>query len=126
MSTVLRLSDNTELTLFETPQQVTAFADGQSRTGISFKVVASSSVTAESVNTLVNNSQKTATWSIVTDDTVAGTYSDYTVLAAGVTLNSGNLLFTLCKKTDLEIAQETQANAIAYAQSALLATQMRI
>ncbi|WP_312694131.1 hypothetical protein, partial [Caproiciproducens sp.] len=95
MSTI-KFANGTELPLASTPEQVTVFADGQSRVGYKVKITPSSTVTAESVNALVSDSAKTAEWSIVNDGTVAGTYSNYTVLADGVTLINSILVLTLC------------------------------
>lgn len=133
MSLTLKLADSTELALSATPQQTSVNADGQYRVGYSFSAIASSTVTAESVNALVSNSIKTSTWSIVTDGTVSGTYSNFTILANGVTLNGANLLFTLCKMTDIEVQQAAQATEIAslktmlaYAQAGQIALQAYI
>ena len=119
MSAVLKLTGGTDLPLASTPEQVTVFADGQSRVGYKVQVTPSSTVTAENVNALVSDSAKTAEWSIVNDGAVAGTYSNYTVLADGVTLVNGVLVLTLCKRTEIEVtqaAQQVQIDAITLAQ----------
>ena len=103
MSAVLKLSGGAELPLAAVPEQVTVFADGQSRVGYKIQIMPSNTMTAESVNALVSDSAKTSIWDIVNDGTVAGTYSNYTVLADGVTLINGVLVLTLCKRTDTEI-----------------------
>ena len=103
MSAVLKLKGGAELPLASAPEQVTAFADGQSRVGYKMQITPSDTVTAESVNALVSDSGRTGTWSIVNDGAVTGTYSNYTVLADGVALLGGVLVLTLCKRTDAEI-----------------------
>ena len=107
MSSNLKLADGTLLPLASAPQQTMAFADGQQRAGYTIQITATR--TAESVNALVGDPAKTATWSIVNDDTVTGSYSDYTILTGGVTLDGDTLKFTLCKRTEIEVQQAAQA-----------------
>lgn len=112
MSSILKLADGTELPLASAPTQTTAYADGQMRTGYIIRITADG-LTAEGINAIVSDSAKTSTWDIVNDGVTAGSYSNYTVLANGVTLDNNVLSFTLCKQTDLEIEVAAQAGAIA-------------
>lgn len=87
----------------------------------SFQVTPSGTVTAEAVNAVVKDYSNTQSFQIVTDGTAGAANSNYALSGnVGIDSVSGNIVFQLRQKSDLEIQVATLGAQLVAAQLEIL------
>ena len=129
---MIKFADDT--TLVCTIEESTAPYAAISRDALVFKIPKSEN-TVESIKTMLSDTAKTTTISVLDGETTTATYSNYTILVGGIMLktidNADYIIAVLAQETYAEIQADTQAQEIitlkgqnAYMQSALAAIQL--
>jgi hypothetical protein len=129
---MIKFADDTILVC--TIEESTAPYAAISRDALVFKIPKSEN-TVESIKTILSDTAKTTTISVLDGETTTATYSNYTILVGGITLktidNEDYIIAVLAQETYAEIQVDTQAQEIitlkgqnAYMQSALAAIQL--
>ena len=129
---MIKFADDTILVC--TIEESTAPYAAISRDALVFKIPKSEN-TVESIKTMLSDTAKTTTISVLDGETTTATYSNYTILVGGIMLktidNADYIIAVLAQETYAEIQADTQAQEIitlkgqnAYMQSALAAMQL--
>ena len=119
MSQTLKFADNTTYSDLQlVTSNLTAFADGLDRNAIQFQFLASSH-TVEDVKTTLSNKVKTQTMYIINGETTSSAYTNYTIIAGGISLQTiitdvtigtkeDRIIVTMAKETNEEISNDKQ------------------